>query len=575
MNDRPMKVILMTLISLTIFLFSYPPKVLAQMTNQAQGQVLIKFKRPPEITFEKEISFTIPVSGKKVVLREEGIAVKGMSSITSLNKKLKVKSLVKLGKTKEIEKIALMEIPEVDIISEALALFGQDKNIDFAEPNYIYQGLFTPNDPYFSESPLSFFQWNLARVNMQEAWNFQPRGGSSITKVAVIDSGVAFENYFDGQTQFALAPELSQTNFVAPMHFNSTQSCDASCNCTWLPVPQTTTHPNDDVGHGSHVTSVISQLTNNGAHSAGISDKVSIIPIKVLNSCALGLVSDIVRGIDHAVANGASVINLSLGSPQGSSSLHDAIISADQAGSLMVSASGNSADRTSSPPIFFPAAYPEVVAVGATRWDNMRANYSNFGPELDLVAPGGQVVNDQLTNFLDQNGDLLPDGVVQQTIKPSDYTQFTQVTDPGQFGLRCVATDGSYVWIDENCGLYQGTSIAVPHVSAASALVFSVNPSLTNSQAVNIIKSSTSKSAIPNYNSNEHGEGLLDVAASLSLAALRGDANNDGRVDGLDLSIWLNNFGMITQNGSLDADFDNNGFVDGSDYLLWLGSYVL
>jgi subtilisin family serine protease len=118
----------------------------------------------------------------------------------------------------------------------------------------------------------------------------------------------------------------------------------------------------DDQGHGTHVAGILAAAMDNGHGSVGIAPGVRIMPVKVINASGSGLWSDIAQGIVYAADHGAQIINLSLGGPVASQVLSDAVRYAAERGAFLVAAAGNAA--SSSP--FYPAAYPEVLAVSGT-----------------------------------------------------------------------------------------------------------------------------------------------------------------------------------------------------------------
>ncbi len=440
-------------------------------------------------------------------------------------------------------------------VVELVEKYKSDPTIEYAEPNYIYQAFYYPNDPYMlpANNGLGGFQWNLSRIRMPEAWNLTP--SASGVKVAVLDAGVAYENY-TGDKQYTRAPELANTVFVAPYKYISASyylDSNGGCEGSYLSAPIISTHANDDNGHGTHITSTITQATNNGQHASGIAPGVQIMPIKIMDANGCTNSVDLAAGIDHAVANGAKVLNLSLGMDQTSTTVTEAINRAFNAGVSVVAATGNSASRSYSPPISYPAAQGGVIAVGATRYDNIRAEYSQYGSGLTLVAPGGQMGTDDYSAPLDQNGDHLADGIVAQTIKAYPITEFTSVSEPNSIyaNWRCVI--GGSFYLEDNCGTYQGTSMAAPHVTAVVALMLSRNSGLTPAQIKTILTQTAQKSVIPGYNQNEHGAGLLDAYAALNAAANTnptatptpkpGDFNADKNKDFQDLRLLWKNFG--------------------------------
>jgi subtilisin family serine protease len=237
-------------------------------------------------------------------------------------------------------------------------------------------------------------------------------------------------------------------------------------------------HPNDDDGHGTHVSGTIAQTSNNGLGVAGVAHGVTVMPVKVMNSAGTGSYQWIADGIYYAVDNGANIISMSLGGPDPSSTLENAVAYAYNYGVTVFAASGNDGEGS----VSYPAAYDDyVIAVGATQYDESRAPYSNYGSSLDIVAPGGNVE-------VDQNGDSYADGVLQNT-----------------FGETPV--DWSY-WF------YDGTSMATPHASGVAALLLSVDSSLSPDQIRDILQS-TAEDLGATGRDNYYGYGLIDARAAL------------------------------------------------------------
>ena len=487
--------------------FTLVDPVFAQ--ESAPGKLLIKFKNQTSIRKDSEISLTVPFINQKVVLREEGVVLGGKKD-TALEGASNLTPNISNNSP-----IVSVDVKDDAKLQETINKYKNDPRVEFAEPDYIVTPSWIPNDNYF-QGGLQGYQWNFERIKMQQAWDIT-QGGSSQIKVAVIDSGVT-----------TTVPEFSGTNFVSAQSFKSgTFSPTTYCSNVVGITQVVTNDATDDSGHGTHVAGTIAQKTNNSNHAAGIAFNTTIIPIKVLHPCldtdgylaSYGYTSDIVSGINYAVALGARVINLSLVSPSISQSQHNAVISAVNAGVAVVAAAGNGAFRSSSPELLYPAGFSETIAVGATRWDNIRSSYSQYTPAgtrgIDLVAPGGQIGTDGEDAPLDQNSDNLPDGIVQQTIDTANASQPTYLGDFGG-GLLCVNSSDYYDF--KKCGLYEGTSMAAPHVTGVIALMLSVNPNLTPTQIKSILKSTAQTSVIPGYNSLEYGAGLLDAFAAVSAA---------------------------------------------------------
>jgi thermitase len=142
--------------------------------------------------------------------------------------------------------------------------------------------------------------------------------------------------------------------------------------------------PQDDHGHGTHISGIIAAVANNEIGVAGVCPLCSILPVKVLDSSNTGAWSNVAAGIVYAVDNGAGVINLSLGGSSNTQVMQDAINYATEKGVLVVAAAGNSRSEE----YFYPAALENVLAVSATRQDDTRWSLSNFGSWIDISAPG-------------------------------------------------------------------------------------------------------------------------------------------------------------------------------------------
>jgi serine protease len=321
-----------------------------------------------------------------------------------------------------------------------------------------------PNDPQYK------YQWHLVQIGMPEAWKLADGAG---VVVAVIDTGIAYENF----KKFHRVPDLAQTEFTKGYDFVADSE-----------------HADDDHGHGTHVAGTIAQSTNNGIGVAGVAPRAILMPLKVLSASGSGSVGGIADAIHYAADHGAKVINMSLGGRFRSKVLEKAVKYAHDKGVVVVCAAGNDgANRVS-----YPAAYPGAIAVAATQFDETTTFYSNAGKEIDIAAPGG---NTQV----DQNGDGMPDGVLQNTIV---------IGDPSR--------DGYFP--------FMGTSMASPHVAGVAALV--VAQGVTDPDAVEkILKDSARAPKDGKLDHAKYGAGIVDAPAAIKKA--------HGATGGLSLGLGL------------------------------------
>jgi serine protease len=367
-----------------------------------------------------------------------------------------------------------ISVPEGMTEQQLVDLLNLDPRVDYAELNSVCHAFTTPNDPEYS------FQWHFPAVNAPSAWEIS--AGSGIV-VAILDTGIAYEDYpipphelatvREGITNYYRAPDFGGTNFVAGYDFVNNDD-----------------HPNDNSSHGTHVAGTVAQTTNNRLGTAGLAFDCSLMPVKVLDYQGSGAAAELADGIYWAVDNGAEVINMSLGWFPGydpGATVHDAVQYAYNHDVVMVASSGNWGTGT----IAFPAAYPEVIAVGATKYDNGITDYSQYGPEQEVMAPGGDI-------YLDENMDGEVDGVLQQTFVGHSFGPPEVLADP---------TDFDYYF-------YDGTSMAAPHVAALAALMIA-NGQTGVENIRSILHATATDLGEPGWDEH-YGYGLIDAYAALT-----------------------------------------------------------
>ena len=327
-------------------------------------------------------------------------------------------------------------------------------------------GAFIPNDPDYNDTQLVYAP---QQIDAEGAWDFT-RGDQDLI-VAVLDTGID-----PSHPEFA-GRLLPGWDFV---------NDDAD--------------PSDDQGHGTHVAGIIAAGIDNGIGMAGIAGDVKILPVKVLNDTGSGWWSDVSAGITYAADQGAKVINLSLAGEVDSFTLHDAISYAVSKGVTVVAAAGNDSSDT---PVY-PAAYDEVLALGATTYDGTRWSLSNYGPNVDALAPGGLV--------------------------------------------------WSTYWSADGSASYQfmsGTSMASPHGAGVAALMYSRNSELTPQEVKDTILATATDMGDPGVDAL-HGAGLINAHAAVA-AVPTPDPGGPPPETGLEVEI--------------SDDLSGNGIADPGDRL--------
>ena len=348
-----------------------------------------------------------------------------------------------------------VRVPSSTSIYTISANLNQNPLVDFAEPNYIRTANFLPNDPLYK------YQWHLNNPMIQQSWDISL--GSNVI-IAVFDTGIAYRN----GGGFALAPDLAETNFMPGYDFVNDDS-----------------YPDDDNRHGTHIAGIIAQSTNNLYGGSGVAPDCILMPVKVLDESGAGSVADIVDAIYFAVNNGAQIINMSYGfvtSP--SASEEEAINYAVSQGVAVICSAGNEATNEA----HYPSAYDATICVTSTRYDHSFAEiYSNFGPDVDICAPGGDLDEDV-------NGDGYPDGIYQQTHNGVDFKAF-------EFYFA------------------EGTSCSSAFVSGVAALVLArAGRPLSPAELRQILQSTATDLGEPGWD-QFYGWGLINPLAAIQAAA--------------------------------------------------------
>lgn len=357
-----------------------------------------------------------------------------------LVKERKIDKEYKINKKNKLGFIDL-QIPLDTSFDKFIQKLTEDTDVEKIE--YCVYGFYhdyIPNDDYLSS------QWYLNKIGMYQAWDFT-KGSSSIA-IGVLDSGTDWSHGDLGlgnDSYQNIFLNTSENDWSDPNNPSSGNGIDDDNNGLiddwkgWNYALNTNDTRTTNF-HGTFVAGIISGKTNNNEGIAGIAggdngSGIKILPYCIgINSPNSGLVDD---AIIEAVDNGVRVIQLSLSISQ-SSYVDDAIQYAINNGVVVVCSSGNE----SSSSVGYPASNTNVISVGATDQNDQRASFSNYGNDLDVVAPGTNIYSTTLYN---------------------SYTNSN------------------------------GTSFSSPQISALAGLILCINPNLTSQEVRNILETTTDK----------------------------------------------------------------------------------
>jgi hypothetical protein len=364
----------------------------------------------------------------------------------------------------EISRTYVLDFASLSTAEKARTLqrLKADPDVEFAEPEHMFSIKQLPNDPFLATSgtwgqPYHDL-WGLFAIGAPAAWDTAQGDG---IVVAVVDTGVDYNhpdlaaniwtnanevdgNFLDDDGN-GFVDDVRGWNFI----FNNND-------------------PIDHNGHGTHVAGTIAALGDNNVGVIGVAWHSHIMALKGLDDNGFGFDSTLAPAIIYAANNGADVINASWGTQGTSQSIEEAIQFATGLGTVFVAAAGNFGGDAIN---FFPASSPEAITVASHDPFGNFSFFSNFGPKIDVTAPGEDILSLQAANTF--QGQPVIDG----------YTRMT------------------------------GTSMAAPHVSGVVALILSGNPTYSPEQVRQIIH--ISNTSVP-FDSR-FGSGKLNAATAVTI----------------------------------------------------------
>ncbi len=296
----------------------------------------------------------LSVSGSIITYKAKAVESTARKIIT-FNKNISDKN----DKEDLMKKYGINKIKDLDLVNSVCVMLTKsqelklkrDKSVISIEEDKLVKvlGKNKTSPPPAIPQPNQTLPWGISRIKADLVDSNQL---SANVKVAVIDSGIDLTH-----------PDLAANIKGGYNAINSKTSI------------------NDDYGHGTHVAGIIA-AANNSIGVVGVNPIASLYGIKVIDNTGNGYLSNLIEGIEWSIKNNMQVINMSL-SVGDSSALHDAIIRANQAGIVLVAAAGNKEYD----PVSYPAAYPEVISVAATDYNDNKSMQSPKG-KIDISAPG-------------------------------------------------------------------------------------------------------------------------------------------------------------------------------------------
>jgi thermitase len=354
--------------------------------------------------------------------------------------------------------LRVVAVPKGVTATEFLSALNRNPDVAVARPDPVTRIAVRPNDKYFGDQyALSNSGQVLddlpdqpqgkdgADISAPGGWD-QTKGDSGVI-IAVLDTGVELSH-----------PDITN-KIVSPGKDFINGDNDAS----------------DDLWHGTHVAGIAAAETNNELGIAGVGWNCDVLPGKIISASGEGDYGALILAIYWAVDQGARVINLSLGGDVRDDDLLAALSYAYEHDVVVVAAAGNDSGS-----VLYPAAYDQYcLAVAATDYNDSRAAFSNMGPEVDVAAPGVDILS--LYPTWDTPAGFIP-----------------------------------YAYAD-------GTSMATPHVSGLAALLKSLKPWLTAGEIMNIIRYSAddvNADAFPGRD-DQLGFGRINVERALAPYVLK------------------------------------------------------
>lgn len=379
-----------------------------------------------------------------------------VAEFNSILAKYSVDTFFHAFRTPELSRVYRMNFIDKNKVDSLIIELQQVYFIEFAEKVDICLSNYTPND-------YNANLWHLDVIDAHQAWDLTKGSGSVV--IAIVDNAVKTTH-----------PDLAANIWVNPNEvvngldddlngyvddINGYDVADDDNN----PNPPASTSTSSAFNHGTHVAGIASAVTDNGIGVASIGFRCKIMAVKASPDTSTGSrLYASYEGIDYAISAGADVINMSFGGKNAPTTGQLILNTARARGIVLAAAAGNAGTNVNQ----YPAAFNNVIAVGATDYDDKKAGFSNYGSYVDVMAPGVSI-------------------------------------------RSTIAGSNSYSYLS-------GTSMASPLVAGLAGLILSKNPSLSPADVEALIEAGCENINAKNPGfSGQLGAGRINAFNSLSL----------------------------------------------------------
>ena len=374
--------------------------------DYVEGELIVKFKETSSVQVQRQKGKFRSASVKAVDAVMSELGGFEMEELMPLTGKQVARRPAKSFTGKPVKDVDLGKLYRIKFnannikrIEEAVNKFKQLDDVEYAEPNYRVYALSSGENATYTAEPLYEQQWGIGCINLPALWDVEKITGKRPV-IAILDTGVDIDH-----------PDLKDNIWTNEMEANGSEGIDDDGNGFaddvhgWDFINQTG-NMDDYNGHGTHCAGIAAAVGNNGIGITGANPDALIMPISVMQSTGTGDVATIINGVDYAIANGADVLSMSLGTYAESKTYELAFAKAYQQAIIVAAAGNDGASIYSNIGPMFPAAYTFVLGVQASdgdelakfsNYDNDGALYSSFSQEelynYELVAPGVDIIS--------------------------------------------------------------------------------------------------------------------------------------------------------------------------------------